>query len=104
MNKRGIGTWTLTAANGYDGITTLLAGTLALGGGGSISNSSQIAISAGATLDVSAIANFALSSNTTLRASGIGTTVGVTAATIKGGTRFTTTVSTCSRSDRATWR
>ena len=83
--KTNSGTMTLGGANTYTGNTTLSAGVLALGGTGSISNSTAISIAAGATLDVSAISSFALSGNTTLSASGAGTTTGSTAATIKGG-------------------
>jgi autotransporter-associated beta strand protein len=46
------GTLTLIATNTYSGNTTVSAGTLAFAGFGSISNSSVIAVSAGATLDV----------------------------------------------------
>jgi autotransporter-associated beta strand protein len=55
LTKVGGGKETLTAANTYSGITTINDGTLALSGGGSISNSSQIVINGG-TLDVNDVA------------------------------------------------
>lgn len=84
--KAGSGTLTLSGANTYNGNTTISAGTLALGSGGSINNTANLSISAGATFDVSAISSYAVSSSTSLSASGTGTTVGTSAAAIKGGT------------------
>jgi autotransporter-associated beta strand protein len=81
----GTGTLTLSTINTYTGNTTITAGTLALGSGGSINNSANISIAAGATFDVSAITSpYNLSSSTTLSASGTGTTTGSSAAAIKG--------------------
>jgi len=54
LTSLGAGTLTLTNANTYNGNTTISAGTLALSGSGSISNSTQIIITSGTTLDVSA--------------------------------------------------
>jgi autotransporter-associated beta strand protein len=81
------GTLTLSGTNTYTGPTTIAAGTLALSSTGSISNAPTISIGAGGTFDVSGLTatTFNLSSLTTLSASGAGTTVGSTAATIKGG-------------------
>ena len=79
------GTLLLNASNNYSGPTTISAGTLALGANGSISNSTSIFIAAGATFDVSAPGSFSLSGSTSLSAAGTGTTVGSTAAAIKGG-------------------
>ena len=79
LTKTGAGKMTLSGISTYSGGTTIAAGTLALGSAGSVSNTAFLAISAGGTLDVSAINTFVLSSNTTLTASG-----SVTAATIKG--------------------
>lgn len=63
----------LNGTNTYTGNTTISnSGTLVLGATGSISNSPQIAIMNGSTLDVSAISSFALSSSTTLKATGSG--------------------------------
>jgi autotransporter-associated beta strand protein len=78
------GTLILTGTNTYSGNTLISQGVLALGSTGSINNSPSITIAAGATLDVSAISNWTLSSSAVLKASGTGTTVGSTAATIKG--------------------
>ncbi len=79
--KTGSATLTLNGKNTYTGNTAISAGALALGSTGSINNSAMISIAAGATFDVSAIASYALSSSTTLSASGTSP-----AATIKGGT------------------
>ncbi|MGD0261605.1 MAG: autotransporter-associated beta strand repeat-containing protein [Verrucomicrobiota bacterium] len=78
------GTLTLSGTNTYTGPTTISAGTLALSSTGSISNSPTISIGAGGTFDVSAISSYAFSSGTSLNASGAGTEIGSTAATIKG--------------------
>jgi autotransporter-associated beta strand protein len=51
--KAGAGAITLSGVNTYTGNTTVSGGTLALGGSGSISNSAIIAVTNGATLDVS---------------------------------------------------
>jgi fibronectin-binding autotransporter adhesin len=84
LTKAGSGTLTLSGANTYVGITTITAGTLALGASGSINNTPTNTIAAGATFDVSAITAYSLSGSTTLTASGTGTTVGTSAAAIKG--------------------
>ncbi len=52
LTLSGAGTLTLTGANTYTGTTTISAGTLALGSGGSIADSS-VALSSGGTLDIS---------------------------------------------------
>jgi autotransporter-associated beta strand protein len=82
----GAGLLTLSGTNTYSGTTTISSGTLALGAAGTVNSTTQIAVAAGATYDVSAIASYTLSSSTSLSASGTGTTVGSTAATIKGAT------------------
>jgi len=53
LNKTTSETVTLTGANTYSGNTTISAGTLTLGAGGSIAGTPQISIAAGATCDVS---------------------------------------------------
>ena len=71
LTKQGAGgTLTLTAANTYTGNTIIASGTLALSSSGTINNTASIAISAGATFDVSAISAYTLSGSTTLSASG----------------------------------
>jgi len=52
--QSGAGTLSLDNANTYSGPTTIAGGTLALGTGGSVLNSSSISISNGATLNVTA--------------------------------------------------
>ena len=80
--KSGSGKWTLNGANTYGGSTTISNGTLALGVSGSINNTPNLIIAAGASFDVSAISAYTLSGSTTLTARGTGLTVGSTAATI----------------------
>jgi fibronectin-binding autotransporter adhesin len=84
LAKTGTSTYTLNTADTYHGSTTISNGTLALGGSGSINNSSAISIAAGATFDVSALSSYTLSGSTALNASGTGTTMGVNAAAING--------------------
>jgi len=58
LNKIGGGTLVLTGANTYTGATTISAGTLRIGTGGSIAASSAVTLSAaGATLDIAAAGN-----------------------------------------------
>ncbi len=54
VNQIGAGTTTLTAANSYSGLTTISAGTLALGAAGTIDSSSGVYLDHGGTFDVSA--------------------------------------------------
>ena len=72
--KTGSGTWTLTGVNTYTGITNLTAGTLAIGTGGSISNSSVVHVGSGSSLDITA-AGLTLATGQTLI--GTGTVSGV---------------------------
>lgn len=74
----------LEGTNTYNGNTTIAFGTLALGPTGSISNSAAVHIYASATLDVSAIPSFFLSSSTALAAGENNTNN--TLATLNGGT------------------
>ncbi|NQX02258.1 autotransporter-associated beta strand repeat-containing protein, partial [bacterium] len=60
LAKYGTGTWTLSGANTYTGATNVAAGTLALAATGSIDTSPGVTIGAGATLDTTAQASFAL--------------------------------------------
>jgi len=83
----GAGALTLSGPNTYSGNTTISSGTLKLASTGTINSTPQIVIAAGATYDVSVITSpYTLSASTTLSASGTGTTIGSTAATIKGPT------------------
>ena len=70
--QNGSGTVVLSAANTYSGTTTVSAGTLALSGVGAINASAQIAIAAGAILDVSGRADqtLTLASGKALKGSG----------------------------------
>ena len=76
LTKTGSGTLTLSGANTFTGDTTVSNGTLALGVGGSLA-SSNIVITSGATLDVSAI-SFTLGAGQNLL--GSGTNVGAVSA------------------------
>ena len=67
------GVLTLSGTNTYTGNTIISAGTLALGATGSISNTANISIAAGATFDVSAIPGYVLGSTITLSAAGTAT-------------------------------
>lgn len=49
------GALTLTASNGYTGLTTIEGGTLALGAAGSLRSSSRVQVAAGAAFNVSAL-------------------------------------------------
>lgn len=80
LTKTGNGNLQLTSANSYAGATTVSAGTLSLGTGGSINSSVLIDVAAGATFDASAVGGFTLGAGKTLK--GSGTIVGTT--TING--------------------
>jgi autotransporter-associated beta strand protein len=69
LTKQGAGTLVLNQANTYSGGTTIGAGKLTLGAGGSIANTPSISLAGGATFDVSAVA-FALNGSQTLSGSG----------------------------------
>ena len=71
LTKTGTGTLTLTAANTYTGRTTVSVGTLALGPNGSIANSNQVRIAAGATFSVNATTAFSVPAAQTLTGTGI---------------------------------
>lgn len=68
--KTGAGILTLNATNTYAGATTVGQGTLALGAAGSISNSAQITVASGATLDLQAVTSPALLGSQTLNGGG----------------------------------
>jgi autotransporter-associated beta strand protein len=79
--KTGAGTLNLNAANTYSGVTTVNAGTLALGAAGSIANSIQVYVHTGATLDATAAGGFNLGAAKAL--TGVGTLNG--AVTVASG-------------------
>jgi autotransporter-associated beta strand protein len=81
LTKNGTGRLTLGTTNTYTGETLVKAGTLALASTGSINNTANLSIAAGATFDVSAINSYALPAGAGLTASGTDTA----AAIIKGG-------------------
>lgn len=77
--KDGAGTWTLLSTNSVNGNTLINQGTLVLGATGRISGSTNIAVAAGATLDVTAVTGgFVLASGQAL--SGAGTVQGAVLA------------------------
>ncbi len=76
INKLGVGTMVLANNNTYTGITMVTGGTLAIGSGGSIANSSQISVGATAILDVTAASGFTVGAAQIL--SGFGTVQGST--------------------------
>jgi len=83
-NLINTGSVTLWRANTFSGSTVINSGTLKLGALASINSSPTLSIAAGATLDVTQIVDFTLSSGTTLAAKGTGTATGTTAARIQG--------------------
>jgi fibronectin-binding autotransporter adhesin len=58
--KTGAGVLTLNGANTYSGVTTINAGTLALGPTGSLVNSGQVYVDSGAAFDVTAAGGFSV--------------------------------------------
>ena len=88
------GTVTLWRDNNYTGNTNVNSGTLKLGAQAKIDSSPVISLAAGASMDVSQIAAFTLSSTNTLTAKGTGTTTGTTAARIVGASGGTVSMST----------
>jgi autotransporter-associated beta strand protein len=73
LTKVGSGELRLSITNTYSGNTTISAGTLALSGSGSISNSPNLTVGSGGTFDVSGLtAGLTLLSSQTLKASATG--------------------------------
>ena len=66
LTSSGAGTLTITGANPYSGGTTIKSGCLALGSGGSISNTPSISVAGGAIFDVSGLSSFTLGAGQTL--------------------------------------
>jgi len=93
--QSGPGKLTLSGANTYCGLTAINGGTLALGASGSLGNTVELTISAGATLDVSALNSYALNGSTWLNASGTGTAIGSTAAAIEAAPNGTVSLACC---------
>ena len=62
LAKTNVGKWILNGVNTYTGATTISGGTLSLGTTGSIANSASVSIAAGATLDTSGQATYAIPS------------------------------------------
>jgi fibronectin-binding autotransporter adhesin len=76
LSKAGSGTVTLTGAANHTGSTLVTAGTLALSGSASISTTTNIAVSSGATLNVSGLTGGTLTLNSGQMISGSGTVLG----------------------------
>jgi autotransporter-associated beta strand protein len=76
LTKSGSATVTLTGANNHGGSTVINSGTLALTGAATISSTTNIAISSGATLSVSGLAGGTLTLASGQVLSGNGTVVG----------------------------
>ncbi len=70
ITKSGAGIATLAAANTFTNTTTVNAGTLALGSGGSISPSPLITVGSGALLDVASVSGFTIGAAQTLQGRG----------------------------------
>ncbi|HZV36877.1 MAG TPA: autotransporter-associated beta strand repeat-containing protein [Verrucomicrobiae bacterium] len=73
LTLNGSGTLTLNGSNTYTGVTTVSAGTLALGSNSSINNTLAVSIAAGGTFDVSAISSYVFGGSTLLTARGTAT-------------------------------
>ncbi|HMO06456.1 MAG TPA: autotransporter-associated beta strand repeat-containing protein, partial [Paracoccaceae bacterium] len=78
LEKIGDGTLIMTAANTYTGVTTVSAGTLALGNAGAVSNTASTLVASGATLRLDTSANVGALGNV----GGTGGTVNLQANTI----------------------
>ncbi|MEI8292833.1 MAG: autotransporter-associated beta strand repeat-containing protein [bacterium] len=70
LTKNGTGTQVLSGVNTYTGNTTINSGTLTLGAGGSIANSTNIVVRNGATFNVASVAGYTVGSTQTLLGSG----------------------------------
>lgn len=70
ITKTGVGTLTLSGANTYPGLTTLSAGTLALGASGSLPAGSSVTMASGTTFDVSAQTTYTHGASASLTATG----------------------------------
>ncbi|TAE73056.1 MAG: hypothetical protein EAZ84_13535, partial [Verrucomicrobia bacterium] len=70
LTKSGTGKWTLNGVNLYAGPTVVSGGTLAIGATGSINASTSLDLAAGATLDTTAKASYAVPAALTVRLDG----------------------------------
>lgn len=83
--KTGNGIMMLTSSNTYSGPTVVNAGTLVLGPGGALANSTPVTVAAGAVLDVSSVSNYTVLVNRTIGGMGMVTgSVAVSAGGIVG--------------------
>jgi autotransporter-associated beta strand protein len=90
LTNQGGGLLVLSGANTFTGPTIINAGTLALRGGGSISNSPNITVAAGAALDVSGLSSaFVLGSSQTLSNSAVNALIAGTNNTASGAVSLT---------------
>jgi fibronectin-binding autotransporter adhesin len=85
LTKAGTGLWTLSGTNTYTGPTLINSGTLAIAGGGAISNSATISVGSGAWLDVSGEPGAAMTVVTNQTLAGSGTVIGGGTITIANG-------------------
>lgn len=76
LTQQGSGILTLSGANTYSGNTAVGQGRLALGAGGSLSNSAAIIVSTGAVLDVTAAGGITLNGAVSQSLGGSGTVAG----------------------------
>jgi autotransporter-associated beta strand protein len=70
LTKITAGNLILNAVNTYSGPTTIIGGKVTLGLGASIANTPSIAVGAGTTFDISAVAGFSLTAGETLSGGG----------------------------------
>ena len=76
LSKAGSGTLTLSGPTTYTGSTLVMAGTLALAGSATLGSTTNLAVSAGATLDVSLLPSGTLTLNASQTLSGNGSVLG----------------------------
>jgi autotransporter-associated beta strand protein len=85
VTKAGTGSWTLSGASTYTGATTIIAGTLALTGSGSIATSPSIELAGGSTFSVSGLTtSLTLAPSQALKATGTTTTGTIATSATRG--------------------